>query len=109
MRLAANAGIVDSSAVTYTSLPYLLRSLQNGHSACLASLVPFYGARPYPCPRRPDLRAAACGLGRQCHQDRRPARGWRGTARRPAPGRRLPEFASQQAGDLAEPEGPEIG
>src|SRR5262245_36956960 len=28
MRLAANAGIVDSSAVTYTNLPYFLRSLQ---------------------------------------------------------------------------------
>ena len=89
-------------------LKFLLAGVPEWPSARLAGPVPLHRARSHPRPLRADLRAAARGLGRQCHQDRCAAGGrGRRAAGRPAPRFGLPEPAPQQAGDDAQSEGPQ--
>src|SRR5258708_25903082 len=64
------SGLSAKSAPRYHSSLAYPRSSLNALSTRLASPVPLHRARSHPCPLGAHLRAAARGLGRQCHQDR---------------------------------------
>ena len=80
-----------------------LEAPRNAFSPCFEGACALYSARSDPGAVGADLRARACRLGRQRHQDREPARAGRADGR-PARGRRFSEPAPQQAQHDAQPE-----
>ena len=84
---AARLPLLNLSSIWSIKIPFAKKSA-GASDACparVASPVPLHRARPDPCARRPDLRAATGRLGRQCHQDRCAAGGRRRGDGRPAP------------------------